>query len=462
MLKGHATIDLHDTVRGTYKRFEKDNLVTNAYKYHLQSTILMNCENNAFNMTGENGALSIAGVTLGGLLLFDGALTENAENIHYPGDVHIVGYSDQTTDLSNPRRGSYNTLESGKTGSGYTHVWDFSTAQGNGIIGALSLTNIKAGADPIGNCINRSLSGSTTSRMQYQYHDGVYGYYFSISGSSAKIEKYFQPQSAISVHTNNLAGDGLKATYTVDMSEDENAILETAFWQYAGNGDFYGAIVLADNSDEHEALSVRVAKIHTDDWATFTYTPAEDIELDGVTGRRTYHMSGSTKYIDANPPVISGHHVYIPCYQHDASGRATKIYIADLNNPSNIIETTDTIAIYTGVSSSSAYHNDYRCDYPGPSGTADFWEDSGTQKKRIRIYPDGTVMKAINASPIMAMRGYASKNAPINAHWSRSTGSNWGVYVQTGYLGTICNLTSPIEKTAAQTMKVTYTLTDVL
>ena len=150
MLKGRATIDLHDTIKGTYKRIVKENLVTNAYKYHLQSTILMNGENNLIDMTGSNGALSIGDVTLAGLLLFDGPLVESVENVHLPGDVHIVGYSDRSVDTSNPKRGSYNTLESGKTDSGITNVWDFTTAQANGIISALSLTNIKAGADPIG------------------------------------------------------------------------------------------------------------------------------------------------------------------------------------------------------------------------------------------------------------------------------------------------------------------------
>ena len=29
------------------------------------------------------------------------------------------------------------------------------------------------------------------------------------------------------------------------------------------------------------------------------------------------------------------------------------------------------------------------------------------------------------------------------------------------YLGTICNLSSPVVKTSAQSMKITYTLTDV-
>ena len=455
MLKGHATIDLHDTIRGTYKRIERDNLVTNAYKYHLQSVILMNGENNSIEMTGKNGALSIAEVTLGGLMLFDGSLTENADNVNFPGNVHLMGYADDTVDSSNPLRGSYNSIESGRTGQGYTHVWDFSTAQGNGEIGSIALTNVKGGSDPIGYCVNRDISGATTSRLQYHYHDGLYGYYFGISGKNATIAKSFQPQTGISVKTYNFAGS-VVANYTVDMSDDDNALLSSVYWQYAGNGDFYGATILADNSDPEQDLTVRVAKIHTDDWEHFTYTPAEDIVLEGVTGRRTFYVSAGTTYLENQPPIVSGHHIFIREYKRQTNA-PTVVYIADLNNPSDVISTTYTRGQLEVGNPSTA---DYRFDYPGPGGTADFWY-RGSQYRRVRIYNDGTIREACTEFSRLVMRGLASKNAPINAHFGSGTGSNWGVYMQTNYLGTICNLATPIEKTAASTMKITYTLTDV-
>ncbi len=458
MLKGHATIDLHDTIRGTYKRFEQDNLVTNAYKYHLQSAILMNGENSSIEPISRNGALPLATVTLGGLMLFDGTLTENVNNVHFPGDVHLMGYADDTVDSSNPLRGSYNSLESGKTGQGYTHVWDFSTAQGNGEIASLALTNVKGGADPIGKCVNSDISGSTTSRMQYQYHDGIYGYYFNISGQSATISKSYQPHTGIKVSTYNLAGT-VVATYTVDMSNDENAILQRACWQYAGNGDFYGAEILADNNDAEQDLTVRVAKIHTDDWENFTYTPADDIVLEGVTGRKTYTISGSALIYYAQPPVVSGHHIFIREYKKQA-GAQTVVYIADLTNTADVIATTFTSGQLLADAPSNTNAWDTRLDYPAPGGASDFWFRL-SRYHRVRIYNDGTIREACTESDRLVMRGLAAKNSSINAHYGSGTGSNWGVYLQTNYLGTICNLTTPIEKTAASTMKITYTLTDV-
>ena len=457
MLKGHATIDLHDVVKGTYKRIEHENLVTNAYKYHLQSVILMNNENSSIEITGNNGALSIGDVALGGLLLFNGQLTENVENIHYPGDCRIVGYADHTSDTTNPQRGSYNSIESGKSDDGITHVWDFTTAQGNGLIAALSLTNIIAGADPIGKCINTGISGGITSRSQFMYHDGTYGYYLDISGNTAIIRKMYQPQTNISVNTYNIISSTV-ATYNIDMSGDAKAIKNTAYWQYAGNGNFYGAIVLADNSDTHSALTVRVAKIHTDDWENFTYTAAQDITLDGVTARKTI-TSDTTMY--RQPPVVSGHHIYIQGYE-ESSNQSTKMFIADLDNISDIIETSVSTENMGGSAPTGGSLTDIRQNYPSHNGTADFFERaSNNAYYRGKRYPDGIYAKSSTTSLKHVMRGLAAKNMPINAHYNRGAGSNWGVFLQTGYLGTICNLSSPIEKTSAQTMKVTYTLTDV-
>ena len=45
-------------------------------------------------------------------------------------------------------------------------------------------------------------------------------------------------------------------------------------------------------------------------------------------------------------------------------------------------------------------------------------------------------------------------------NYSYDTSDTYFAYA-TNYLGTICNLSSPVTKTPEQTMKITYTLTDV-
>ncbi len=454
MLKGHATIDLHDTVRGTYKRYEQDNLVTNAYKYHLASTILMSAETAAtYPLVGENGALALCDVALAGLMMFDGSLEEDADNVRFPGDVHLAGYADRTTDTANPMRGSYNSLESKKTDRGFMSVWDFTTAQCNGPIASLSLTNIRAGADPIGYTLNKNWAATNTGRMAYDYHDGVYGYYFGIDGKNATIAKSYQPQTQISVKTYSFAGSTV-ANFTVDMSGDSAAITNRALWQYAGEGSFYAAKVKADNNKTDKSLTIQVAKIHTDDWEHFEYTPVREITLAGVTGKAD--NLGTI-------PVVSGHYVYVPEYPTGTSGNNAikKVFIADLDNPADVKEVSFPNGIHNFVYGMT-YARDFRTNYPTFDGGADFWEYvTNGSFYRIHVYPDGRFVKAATTSNTLIRRGFSKYNAPCRAWFGTGTGSHSGVYPVINYLGTICNLGRPIEKTSAQTMKVTYTLTDV-
>ncbi len=454
MLKGHATIDLHDTVRGTYKRYEHDNLVTNAYKYHLASTILMSAETAAtYPLLGENGALSLCDIALAGLMMFDGSLEEDADNVHFPGNVHLVGYADRTTDMSNPMRGSYNSLESKKTDRGCMSVWDFTTAKCNGPISALSLTNIRAGADPVGYTVNKNWVATNTGRMAYDYHDGIYGYYFAIDGKKVTISKSYQPQTQVSVKTYNFAGS-VVATFTVDMSEDANAITNRALWHYAGDGNFYAEKIKADNTKTDKSLTVQIAKIHTDDWEHFEYTPTYEISLAGVTGKAD--TLGTV-------PVVSGHYIYVPEYPSvtSVSNVIRKVFIADLNNPADVKEVSLPDGLYNNGTALN-YARDYRMNYPTFDGGADFWENvSYGNYYRVHIYPDGRYVKAVTPTNTLIRRGYSKYNAPCRAWYGSGTGSHSGVYPIVNYLGTICNLSRPIEKTSAQTMKVTYTLTDV-
>ncbi len=128
MLKGHTKVELFDALTGKkQEEVEKDNLVTNAVQYAL-----------AFIGRAEKSPdevlIPLAKKGLGGILLFDGTLEEDVNNTAFPASVHLVGYSDRTTNSDIAMRGSFNSLESHRTATGYVSVWDFSTSQANGTI----------------------------------------------------------------------------------------------------------------------------------------------------------------------------------------------------------------------------------------------------------------------------------------------------------------------------------------
>ena len=135
MLKGHLQIDLHNEITGEDKRIEQDNMVTNALGYLLG--LAANAGGKGTNMFDD--LLPAATKALGGLFLFDGTLTEDVNNVHFPMSVHLTGHAGQSANTASKLGGSINTAESGRTDTGYVNVWDFSTSQANGTIASLAL-----------------------------------------------------------------------------------------------------------------------------------------------------------------------------------------------------------------------------------------------------------------------------------------------------------------------------------
>ncbi|MGO4997869.1 hypothetical protein, partial [Oribacterium sp. Sow4_G1_1] len=120
MLKGHLQIDLHNEITGENERVEQDNMVTNALGYVLGLAANVGAKgNNHFS-----DLLPAATKALGGLLLFDGTLTEDVNNVHFPMGVHLIGHAGQTANTASKLGGSINKAESGRTDTGYVNVWD--------------------------------------------------------------------------------------------------------------------------------------------------------------------------------------------------------------------------------------------------------------------------------------------------------------------------------------------------
>lgn len=79
-----------------------------------------------------------------GIMLFNKKLTENVDNIIPDQSTReaMIGCAGGGSSLAgNTFRGTYNNTESRKLSNGYSHVWDFSTDQANGVINAVALTS---------------------------------------------------------------------------------------------------------------------------------------------------------------------------------------------------------------------------------------------------------------------------------------------------------------------------------
>lgn len=158
MLKGHAVIELKDEVTGRVQRIEHDNMITNGLKYCMTpwlgkfsyasistSTMQYLTDENIENRKSSNK--SMLNHLMGGIFLFQNQLEENVDNVSFPNDNPLTGKASWDAYFGmDTFRGSYNDAESGLQDDGsYKHVWDFSTSQANGQISALALTSYIGG-----------------------------------------------------------------------------------------------------------------------------------------------------------------------------------------------------------------------------------------------------------------------------------------------------------------------------
>ena len=140
-IKGSATIELTNA-DGTKQIIKHDNMITNAvadmFRSYMGDMPLIH-KLNFYDYT-------YAGTIFGGLLLFDDILNDDASDYAIP-STKITGYASNTAYSGNDlSRGSRNIAESGLQEDGsYKLVWDFGTSQGNGTIQSIALCPIAMG-----------------------------------------------------------------------------------------------------------------------------------------------------------------------------------------------------------------------------------------------------------------------------------------------------------------------------
>ena len=146
MLKGKTIIELTDVKTGKVERHESDNMITNALNHIFEP---LGHYKTASRLFTSSDMIPFYQNLLGGLLLFDGEIQENAEQLFAPASVNLTGcgvYGRQN-DTTNTCRGDYNMTESEvNLSSKYVKfVYDFGTSQGNGNIACVALTSKRAG-----------------------------------------------------------------------------------------------------------------------------------------------------------------------------------------------------------------------------------------------------------------------------------------------------------------------------
>lgn len=473
MLKGHTKIILTNVETGEQEIHEDNNLITNAIDKIINISLAMNHSPNSY-------LLPIATKLLGGIMLFDGELTENVNNIHFPVEAHLVAYADQTTNTSDGHRGSYNVSESGKTDTGFVSVWDFGTSQANGTICAVARTSYFAGANPL-RYFDSPTYGITNSGAPVTdplwhpiRYDGEYLY--MIKGNSSthlmRLARVKIPMLRMGVadysdvaRTYEVIASWSTEVFTYTYYTNRGMLNERAYdvTVYADDPMMYedgqdGYIYCMFNGvqsgrDTDYAYDLNYFTICYDDES---YEKSATVRGNTGTGDYSSQSSGA-RY----PGRVYGHVSNGKYYQLGATRKV--IHIIPLNN----------LAAYTTVRLISDDSPDYVASLmrvcPSKGGVYFYvyhYTETSYEYRNGFVYPDGVyVIPDIAGS--YNDRNWSNMRTidPDLTMWYTGAYNSSSDWVYRGwvanYLGTINNLSSVITKTAAQTMKIVYTLTDV-
>lgn len=378
---------------------------------------------------------------VGGLLLFEQNVGIG-DNYMSAGNKMIGNAAVGVVNAGTPAElGSFNSIESSATASGITMVFDFLTSQANGTIRSVCLTSRMGGfigygnssgvghATPMSFTQNQDIETLTpldTNATNKRAIAGNYVYKFSLSGTDLIVNKTHVAVTEGSIF------DGLASQITIDVSNESHAYVVDNGFQATGTAG--GKIYITPENASNIAPG-GVYKYWEFDPATdtiseksFTNPTANTlapINTSFANGNLFMKVSGTDKMdvFDMSTGILKKEFV-------DTTDAAWDIYnmkVGELPNGLTLVpiydNATHRLAIYDETNDTLYVTNGLKPDNPAPY--TNYAYDGATN-----------AMEWVTAGAPMAC------NDPL-------------------YLATINNLSggSEVTKTAAQTMKVTYTLT---
>lgn len=493
-IKGHTTIELRDVVTGEVKRYDDDNMLTSAVEQMVNFAAKHSLGTNSLDIYSTHWAN-----LLGGLVIFDTALTESVDTVYPPAGVKPVGYGIQgdTNSYTNESSwGIYNTQESDTSQTDTKKmVWDFATSHANGTIACVCLTHKNNGLFGFGvnsyfNTSRANLENIIVGTIITQSRKGKQGLNtanYGIVGSQLSLNdgsyvdfcidsendvKYMLKvcQDGISIIKHNLYPENFDffRSSAYYQSFEEETYAETfsgSHFYHFYNPDekmlYFWTLTWDAGTQINSSVTITIHrfdlenKILTKSWksASLTTRPYTGIV---VTNNGVYYLSYDSSFCikkysfasDTNDILWSGASYTIETY----GAYGGKPYIVNgliyINNVIRYNTSGDSYAIIVDTSNDSVR-------YTNLQGDAYYYNYDSRYQKVPPI--DNTQIvwgSRLNAGDVFG------NGRHLNLQGSGNTASNYGnMSSPVHYLGTINNLATPVIKTAQQTMKLTYTIT---
>ena len=431
-VKGHTKIELTDIHTGKKQIIEKDNAFqAGVLAQYMRS---MGAYNNNPYANSTWAGQPIWRNLCGGILCFRDAIDNSEDEVEYmpAGNEMVANGAYMVNNAGTPiELGSYNEVESSTSGNdSVTFVYDWMTSQGNGTISCVCLTTEIGGYIGYGNKsgvatgTKKNLNANQSSRdiSSAIYDNNAYS--FTVDNSTQKVTVTKTPiEISKGSIFDNIAEDSFEIAYSTALTFTTLCAV-----CYIGNGKF----LLAFHSGSQS--------VRWNNGATVYMFLMVDVVNKTATAIPLTNNTGSTmELVDSNGMAFRG---------------------AD-----------DTEVYFTGVGWNSVYGINY---VNGQSTTRIVYEGAAMSNQSNytsvgKITPDLTYGHNNNsqnpksyiidkvANTALICNALNTNNLRYNDNID-ALSINSGAYKNPLILATINNLDSPVTKTAAQTMKITYTL----
>lgn len=446
MIHGKTKIELYNPNTKIKQIVKSENTFQNSVLAH-QFPMMPWLRQNPFN-NGEWANSPIVAM-VGGLLLFKEPI--QVGSVYMPaGNVMVGNASNGIVNTGNPNElGSYNESESSLGDTSFTQVFDFTTSQANGNIACVCLTSKWGGYGGYG---NSSLTGKSTTRRPDIYHESTNaktqmaengrGYSFSYSNDIITVREYRLMSTVGTIFTGNYTST------THDVSEipisGASGIMGLT-WHYVGNNKF--------------AL-VPVCRSYDVSTGNSFYWWEYDCATDTITRKSFINSASDTISITASNYNDSS----IPIFFRDGNmciknSQQNALLFFDTSNGALLYKTTSNRYMPTGP-----VYAKYNVGmitnglYIAQTRNANYYiidVVKGTEKPSNWYL----TFDATQDTRVLCPTDYDGQGlARFILDWANKNSS----YIAPNpmYLATINNLDSYVTKTASQTMKVTYTLTE--
>ena len=488
-LKGSATIELTNA-DGTIEVVKHDNMITNAPKDLLKS--YRGEMPPLFNIVSNNE--SYAKAVFGGVLLFDEILNDDPDDYFIP-STKITGYASQNGYAgTDTYRGSYNGTESGVQADGsYKFVWDFSTSQANGTIQSLALCPNLMGRIGATAKLDTSVSLSNSiftpthtpfdnnGYMRNSYVAGINHYYIEIVAIHNGIAYAVDEQNVACGGSSSIKSNGgVLKLYKFKVGMSEISIIENVCMAtYIGVDDvtlpstFISG--LSTSTANADAVAFNYIKSTNKLIAFPCYTSGVgaagakvkyiEVDLANNYAITSYEFTNNAGYnISAESPgtfgtsprsygiYINNDYIVTNCY----NGSVRKLYVTKRSDNTDIKEVK-----FSDTQGFSFANNYYFTPFYSSNRILIFRThhfSSDTARWYILDMQTG-IVRVTNFNNTNNMKTYEFDNNVC--YISGGPYLTLKTVINPFVITTKNNLDTPVTKTASQTMKITYTLSEV-